>query len=91
MLIIAAEVSSIYFAGGTFNPYHIHEFYVKEFVQLLKDTFNSKLEVFFQRPIKENHIFWSFLRNFIFRKKSIIIPSRPGMTGIDIIYIVRKK
>lgn len=84
------KMFSDYFAGETFNPYHVHEFYTEELVQLLEGIFGNKPILFLQRPIKRDHIFWSFVKVFLFQKESIIIPNRPGITGIDIICIVRK-
>lgn len=76
-------------AGDTFNPYHVREFYSSELTNILTRTFGQKPQVYCQRPVQKNHLFWSFLQAFI-KKESFIVKETPEITGIDMIYLVYK-
>src|SRR3990172_8392302 len=76
---------SVFFAGNTFNPYHIHEFYPGELSLLLEKIFHSKPRTFLQRPLMKKRVLISFIRQFFFREDSKIVPDQPDLSGIDIL------
>lgn len=82
---------SVFFAGETFNPYHIHEFYPEELNQMLEKIFRSKPKIFLQRPLMKKRVLISFIRQFFFREDSEIVPDQPDLSGIDILVQVGKK
>lgn len=82
---------SVFFAGETFNPYHIHEFYLEELNQMLEKIFRSKPKIFLQRPLMKKRVLISFIRQFFFREDSEIVPDQPDLSGTDILVQVGKK
>lgn len=51
---------SDFFAGGTFNPYHIKEFYYSEIKALCTKVFSNLPKVYLQRAVKKNSFFFHF-------------------------------
>ena len=82
---------SVFFAGNTFNPYHIHEFYPGELSLLLEKIFRSKPRIFLQRPLMKKRVLISFIRQFFFCEDAEIVPDQPDLSGIDILVQVGKK
>lgn len=78
-------------AGDTFNPYHVREFYSDELTNTLTHIFGQKPQVYCQRPVRKNHLLWSFFQAFVLQKESLIIKKTPEITGIDMICLVYKK
>jgi len=78
-------------AGDTFNPYHVREFYNHELIKILTHIFGQQPEVYFQRPIQKDHRLWSFFQAFILQKESRIIKEVPKITGMDMIYLIKRK
>ena len=81
---------SDFIMGGTFNPYHIKEFYVQELSEILQKVFGHKPQIFQQRPVEKNHKLLSLIRNFLFSEKSLIVKENKQTIGLDTIYVVRK-
>ena len=77
------------FFGGTFNPYHVKEFYTRELSQAIAQVFGATPELYRVRPIRKQRIVWSAIRSFLHREPSIQ-KSRHDMTGIGNMFVVRK-
>jgi 2-polyprenyl-3-methyl-5-hydroxy-6-metoxy-1,4-benzoquinol methylase len=85
------KIFSDIFAGDTFNPYHVKEFYSQELSDIITRIFGQKPDIYCQRPVEINHLIWSYFKVFVFRKESPIKKATANFTGIDMIYLARNK
>lgn len=79
------------FFGGTFNQYHLKEFYTKELENILTKVFHSKPEIYRQRSVSRKHMILSAVKSFIFNEDSIIVKNNPSISGLDNIYVIKKQ
>lgn len=77
------------FAGGTFNPYHVNEFYTNELVDLVTKVFGNKVSIYLQRPVKKKRLVIGALMNMIFHTESSIRKYSEDFEGLGILLVVR--
>ncbi|MBI2613218.1 MAG: methyltransferase domain-containing protein [Candidatus Levybacteria bacterium] len=79
------------FFGGTFNRYHLKEFYTREVGNILTKSFHSKPEIYRQRSVSKKHMILSAVKSFIFNEKSTIVKNNSYISGLDNIYVIKSK
>ncbi len=77
------------FFGGTYNPFHLKEFYTNELALLLKRIFRTEPQVYRQGEVLRRLFILSTLSRF-FWNKSLIAKAAPHTTGMGNLYVVVK-
>lgn len=81
---------SDFIAGGTYNPFHVKEFYLDELKALCTKVFSNSPVVYFQRPVRKRFfVFWAF-KEFFLTESSSIRPAEANFLGMDIVMACRK-
>lgn len=77
------------FFGGTYNPFHMKEFYTKELAIILERIFHTQPQVYRQGTVVRKFFVPSSLIRF-FWNKSLIQKASPLTTGMGNLYVVVK-
>lgn len=81
---------SDFIAGGTYNPFHIKEFYFDELRALCAKVFSNSPVAYFQRPVRKSFFALSAFKEFFLTERSSIHPAKANFLGMDIVMACRK-
>jgi 2-polyprenyl-3-methyl-5-hydroxy-6-metoxy-1,4-benzoquinol methylase len=77
-------------AGGTFNEFHVKEFYMQEFVDLIKEIFGKEPRMFLQRPVRKNHLLLGGLWNYLRYGSRPFMKKNKDYEGVFLVAVVKK-